>query len=450
MKKHRLKVMSVGIVCAVAVTSFSVPEGMPLMGQRTVQAVKSMDEKPLAGITISLDHYCDALVQVRAEAAREAQMQEQEVAAEVAQVEAGAVEQSTTVEQQVEGESETAEEPLSTQEAEAESEEEQEEEKKKEEKIRLNIKYDKLGIANVQNYLNVRAKPSEDAKIVGKMTKHSGCNILAQKGDWSKIESGKVTGYVMSKYLLEGETAEKVALKVARLRATVKTQTLNVRYLPSTEAHIYDQFSEDEAYTVEKENLTEEYMKTYIAKHCSKRDTKGVDLKSMYEDVKNWAMLSVDDEKVFVSKDFISMKYTLNRAVTIQEEQKKQESQASQTSTNSRAGIVEYAMQFLGNPYVWGGTSLTNGTDCSGFTQGIYRHFGIYIPRTSAAQAAALPSVSSSDVQVGDLFFYGSGTVSHVALYIGNGQIIHASNHRDGIKISSAYYRKPLKIGRPS
>ena len=78
----------------------------------------------------------------------------------------------------------------------------------------------------------------------------------------------------------------------------------------------------------------------------------------------------------------------------------------------------------------------------------IYEHFGYSIPRTSAAQAAATRSVSSGDVRVGDLFFYGSGSVSHVALYIGNGQIIHASNERDGIKISSAYYRRPLKIGR--
>ena len=92
-------------------------------------------------------------------------------------------------------------------------------------------------------------------------------------------------------------------------------------------------------------------------------------------------------------------------------------------------------MQFLGNRYVWGGTSLTNGADCSGFVMRIYEHFGYYLPRTSREQAASTRSVSSS-------------TVNHVALYIGGGQIIHASNSRDGIKISSAYYRQPLKIGR--
>lgn len=185
-------------------------------------------------------------------------------------------------------------------------------------------------------------------------------------------------------------------------------------------------------------------MQTYMAKHCSKKTVNSVEKESMYADLENWAMLSIDNEKVFISKDFVDLQYKLNRAVTIQEEQKK----SSSSSSNRAAGIVSYAMQFLGNPYVWGGTSLTNGTDCSGFTMGIYSHFGYYLPRTSAAQAAATRTVSSSEVQVGDLFFYGSGSVSHVALYIGGGQIIHASNARDGIKISSAYYRQPLKIGR--
>ena len=111
--------------------------------------------------------------------------------------------------------------------------------------------------------------------------------------------------------------------------------------------------------------------------------------------------------------------------------------------------VVNYALKFVGGPYVYGGNSLTNGTDCSGFTMRIYEHFGYKIPRNSRAQAAFTKSVSSKDVKVGDLFFYGSnGYISHVALYIGNGQIIHASNRKDGIKISNAYYRKPIKIGR--
>lgn len=109
---------------------------------------------------------------------------------------------------------------------------------------------------------------------------------------------------------------------------------------------------------------------------------------------------------------------------------------------------ASYAMQFLGNPYVWGGSSLTNGADCSGFVMSVYANYGISLPHSSAAQSSYGTSVSASDAQPGDLFFYGSGRISHVGIYIGNGQIIHASNKRTGIKISSAYYQRPVAVKR--
>ena len=103
--------------------------------------------------------------------------------------------------------------------------------------------------------------------------------------------------------------------------------------------------------------------------------------------------------------------------------------------------IVNFATQFVGNPYVWGGTSLTNGADCSGFVQSVYSNFGIDLPRTSYEQEYAGYEVSYSDAQPGDLICYGS----HVAIYMGDGQIVHASNSRDGIKISdnAAYQTIP-------
>ncbi len=405
MRKNKLVILVAGTALLATCACF------PFTGQ----AAASVEEKPLAGITLSIDRYCESVLENLKEDAEQAKK-------EASRDEAS---DDTVILSNV-------------------SEKEKQEKKEREERIKLNLKYDKLGIANVDTYLNVRKRGSESAKIIGKMTKNTGCNIISVKNGWAKIESGKVKGYVKEEYLLQGEEAEKKALKVATLKAIVDTETLNVRYLPSIDSPIYDQISEDEYYTVEKEHLTKEFMQTYMAKHCSKKTVNSVEKESMYADLENWAMLSIDNEKVFISKDFVDLQYKLNRAVTIQEEQKK----SSSSSSNRAAGIVSYAMQFLGNPYVWGGTSLTNGTDCSGFTMGIYSHFGYYLPRTSAAQAAATRTVSSSEVQVGDLFFYGSGSVSHVALYIGGGQIIHASNARDGIKISSAYYRQPLKIGR--
>lgn len=312
--------------------------------------------------------------------------------------------------------------------------------------FKLNLVYDRLGVAKVKNYLNVRKKPSESSEIVGKMTNNSGCNVYSIKKGWAKIVSGKVRGYVKAEYLITDKEAEAKAKEVATRRITVTTETLNVRYLPSIDANVYDQISADEDYRVAKENLNREWLDQYIAKNVKKSQLKGLDMNSVYADLGNWSLISIDNEKAFISKDFVEFTNNLNRAVTIKQSQSG--SDGSSDSSSGAYSIVNYAMQFLGNRYVYGGTSLTNGTDCSGFTMGVYRHFGYSLPRTSGAQAAATRSVSPGSERVGDLFFYGSGSVSHVALYIGNGQIIHASNHRDGIKISSAYYRKPIKIGR--
>lgn len=315
--------------------------------------------------------------------------------------------------------------------------------------FKLNLVYDRLGIAKVKNYLNVRQKPSEDSKVVGKMTNNAGCHIYSMKKGWAKIASGSVRGYVKSEYLITDQKAEALAKKVATRRITVNTETLNVRYLPSIDANVYDQISAEEDYRVAKENLSKAWLDKYIAKYVKKSQLKGLNMDSIYADLDNWSLISIDNEKAFISKDFVKFTYNLNRAVTIKETEKKQDGSSDSSSSSSTASsIVSYAMQFLGNRYVYGGTSLTGGTDCSGFTMRIYQHFGYSLPRTSGAQASATRSVPSGSERVGDLFFYGSGSVSHVALYIGNGQIIHASNHRDGIKISSAYYRKPIKIGR--
>lgn len=410
MRKKSVNILAAGAALLVTAGCF------PIIGQAT----SAIEEKPLAGITLSLDRYCETVLE---NARQEEERAEMETAGQ--DTSSGAAGKTTVT-----------------------SNSSEKEQKEKEERIKLNLKYDKLGIANVETYLNVRAHAGESSKIVGKMTRNTGCNIISEKKGWSKIESGNVKGYVKSEYLIKGEEAEKRALKVATLKAVVDTETLNVRFLPSVDSPIYDQLSEDEDYTVEKENLTKEFVSEYISKHCSKRAVQGVDKDAMYKDLENWVMLSIDNEKMFVSKDFITLKYKLNRAVAIKEETKRKSSSSSSSKSSIYSSIVSYAMQFLGNRYVWGGTSLTNGTDCSGFTMGIYRHFGYSLPRTSSAQAAATRSVNSSEVQIGDLFFYGSGSVSHVALYIGNGQIIHASNARDGIKISNAYYRQPLKIGR--
>lgn len=311
-----------------------------------------------------------------------------------------------------------------------------------------NLNYDRLGIAKVDNWLNIRQKPSMDGKIIGKLPKNAGCNVYSIKDGWAKIKSGKVTGYVSSEYLVLDEEAEAYALEVGTLVATVKTTTLNARFVPSTDSSKYTLVPEGEDLEIYRENLSKKFVKNFMEKNFKGEDKQyieGVDKEAMYDQLDDWLCVTMDNDKVFVAKEFVDISYQLKKAVFV--EQLSENKSAGVTST--RVSMVEYAKQFLGNRYVWGGTSLTNGTDCSGFTMSIYAHFGYSIPRTSGAQANYTRTISSSEARPGDLFFYGKGgSVNHVAMYIGNGLVIHASNARDGIKISNAYYRTPIKVGR--
>ncbi len=271
--------------------------------------------------------------------------------------------------------------------------------------------YNNLGIADVDNHLNIRSGPGEDEKIIGKLPKNAGCTILdIDENGWAKVKSGKVTGYVMSSYLITGDEAVSLAKKVGSLVATVNTVTLNVRAEESLMSKIVTSVPIEEELEVDEVST-------------------------------DWVKIKIDNDEGYVARQYIDLSYQLQKAVTVEEIQA--------GVSGIRAEMVAYAKQFLGNRYVWGGSSLTNGTDCSGFTRGIYAHFGYYLPRVSRSQASSGHTISASNIRPGDLVFYGSGSyINHVAMYIGNGQVIHASNPRTGIKISNMYYRSPIKIVR--
>ena len=321
-----------------------------------------------------------------------------------------------------------------------------EETQKSDEHVKLNLNYSRLGVATkVDTYLNVRKKPSENSKIVGKMTKNAGCHIYKIKKGWAKMVSGNVTGWVKAKYLVTDEKAEKAATKVGRECVEITTNSLRVRALPTTDAPIYSVVSEGEEFVIRENNLTTEFVEKVIKKQkISKEAIKragGMD--AINADLANWVCVTVDDDYAFVAKEFVEEQYSLKRAVKV--------GTVSASSSNGvsegQASIVEYAKQFLGNRYVWGGASLTHGTDCSGFTMSLYAKYGHSLPHNAAAQAGVTRKVSSP--KPGDLFFYSNGSrINHVAMYIGSGLVIHASNPSDGIKISNAYYRHPVKIGR--
>lgn len=274
----------------------------------------------------------------------------------------------------------------------------------------LNL-YSNLGISSVDSYLNVRDQPSEDGKIIGKMTSKSAGDILetSEDGQWYKIRSGPVTGYVKAEYILTGDAAKKEALNVAELMAIVSTDRLNVRTEPSTDAEIWTQISNNERYAV-----------------IGQTD--------------GWVQIELDTTSAYVSTDFVDVRYALPEAI-------KFSPLAENQSLRNR--IVNYALQFVGGKYVWGGNDPHTGADCSGFVRYVYNHVaGIDLPRVSRDQSKVGKAVKSSQMKPGDLIFYtnSSGVVSHVAMYIGNGQIVHAASRRSGIKISTWNYRNPYRI----
>lgn len=271
--------------------------------------------------------------------------------------------------------------------------------------------YTNLGIANVESNLNVREGAGEDSELVGKLPRDAGCEILGAEGEWSQIQSGEVTGYVKSEFLMTGDEAAAYAKEIASEVATCTADTLRVREEPNTECEILALMPNGEEVEV-------------------------------MEDLGEWLKVTVDNEVGYVSSDFVSVAMQLPKAMTMTE------IKYGQGVSDVKVDLVSYACQFVGNPYVWGGTSLTNGADCSGFTLSIFAKYGIYLPHSSAAQANYGRRVNPGEAQPGDLFFYGGGRISHVAIYIGNGQIVHASTARTGIKISNAYYRSPVCVVR--
>lgn len=268
--------------------------------------------------------------------------------------------------------------------------------------------YTNLGIAHVDNHLNIRQEPGEDGKLVGKLPKDAACEILEIENDWARIKSGKVEGYCNTDYLYMGSEAIRRGQEVASMIAIVNTQTLKVREEPNTDSVVITLIPQEEELEV-------------------------------VEVMDNgWVKFLLDDEEAYVSGEFVDVEERLEKAVTLTE------LLYGQGVSDVRVDLVQYAKQFVGNPYVWGGTSLTGGADCSGFTLSIYKKYNVSLPHHAASQAQMGTKVSMGEIQPGDLVFYAkNGNINHVAIYIGNGQVIHASSPKTGIKISSVNYRTP-------
>lgn len=309
-----------------------------------------------------------------------------------------------------------------------------------------------LAFAKVNSYVNIRSKASENSKVLGKLYKDNSAAILGKKGDWYQVKSGSVTGYIKQDYLITGKSAEKFAEKTGDTYAIVNTTTLKVRDKASTDASVLTLIPIGEEFKVTKEK--KDWVKILIDESTSGYVSKDfVDLKKIYGQA-----ISVEEEKAELAKEAetavlaATVENNSSNNSTSKSSTKKQsyvtKNLSIETSDSSgiRDRIVNYALKFEGNPYVWGGTSLTRGADCSGFTQSVFEDFGIYIPRTSREQAASGKRVDLDNLRPGDLIFYRrNGSINHVALYIGNGKVIGAKSSGEGIRITSYNYRTPYK-----
>lgn len=330
-------------------------------------------------------------------------------------------------------------------------------------------------VANIDSYLNIRSEASEESEVVGKFY-NGNVGTIVEKGDeWSVVSSGNAYGYVKNDYLLFGEDAESYIENNCDQVVKVTAETLNVRAEESTESDVIALSDEGDSFTIlGKEN-------DWIKVAVSEDEVGYVASDYVYVDYIYETAVTIEEEQAAAAAEAAeqaaleeqnqqasqsteapvtespsteaptteapkqetpkqnSGQETVNSTdVVVSDQSDSTESVKQESTSTTGQQIADYAVQFVGNPYVYGGTSLTNGADCSGFVQSVYKHFGYSLPRVAADQANAGTKVSTKNLQPGDLLFYhGYG---HVAIYIGGGQVVHASTVKTGIKISNYDY----------
>lgn len=417
MKQQKLKVAACGLA---AVVTFA---GMNI----TANAAGGISEVlPSAGVTLTLADNTTTLQAIKDSAPTGDGAVENTT-------DTKKIEQTQTIEE-LKAETEAAVEEMTPEQAEEES-------------------FKSLVIAQVTNYVNVRSTPSEEGEIVGKLYDKSVGTFLSEKDGWYEINSGSVTGYVKAEFCVTGEAAVDLAKEVGTRIATVTTTTLYVRQEPTTESSVIGMVPIEDDLIVTEE--LDGWVKVNIEEGDGYVSTDYVTLTTEFVKAESKA-----EEEARLAKEEAERE-AARKAAAAAEAARKAESTAQKTETQTQTptetvtasggsetgtAVANYALQFVGNPYVYGGSSLTNGTDCSGFVMSVYANYGVSLPHSSSALRSSGSGVEGglSAAQPGDIICY-SG---HVGLYIGNGQIVHASTSKTGIIVSNADYRQVLAVRR--
>ena len=323
--------------------------------------------------------------------------------------------------------------------------------------------------------LEVKEEMSDTSRSVGALAKEGVCYILKEEENgWYYVESGRVRGFVRADSVYTGEEAQKL-LETYQAKAKENAAQEGKEYAgiegTAPVAQELIPYLENKAFlylraTVNQTVVQKDYAFT-TASVLNVREGKGTDSRIIgtltrgslvyiiADKDQDWVYIESGDVRGFVSRTYLDMTETVKAQVEQQGEDSyaKAESQINQeenqaryytlTSIKSgvpggevRSSIVEFASQFLGNPYVWGGTSLTDGADCSGFVQSIYKQYGYDLPRVAEDQAQYGMKIAVEDAQPGDLIFYAKdGYIFHVVMYAGNGKTIEAKGSNYGIVV---------------
>lgn len=320
--------------------------------------------------------------------------------------------------------------------------------------------------------IEIKEEMNQESRSIGSLAKDGLCYILKEEDGWLYVESGRVRGFVQTEQVLTGDTAQELLTKYQE-QAKEKAAAEGVEYtgIEGTAPMAQELVSwlENNAFlylraTVNQTVVDKDYAVT-TASLLNVREGKGTDTRIvgtlpqgslcyiLADKDQDWVYIESGDVRGFVSRQYIAYDESVKAAVEqageesyttankLVEPSDNQACYYTLTSVKSgvpggevRSSVVEFASQFIGNPYVWGGTSLTEGADCSGFVQSVYKEYGVDLPRVAADQAQYGTKIAVEDAQPGDLIFYArDGYVYHVVIYAGNGKTVEAMGTKYGI-----------------